>query len=261
MRSIKLASAATALAAATSLALAMPASALDADAQSGVNSVCGSIDWDAQTTMNMANEHYSNTGYNTAVSADLGDTEGIFMLTHFTLGDIKGTDENGAATYTDGANTVQVWRPGIATTEAIKGATFTITLPEGVQGVTFGTPKDTDEALNTYVQGWGGEWANYTWKTIDLANATDNGDGTATVNLGDLDANTGVMFEVKATYEDGTDLGQDYVASAKLTGTTDEECPLPGSSISSGSSTSSLGWIGKITEFFNSLLRLLGINA
>lgn len=143
---------------------------------------------------------YANGGYITEVTPAFGDP-GLFEMNHFYYG--------------SGSTLTQVWRVPTATDEEILDAKVTFTLPPEVAG----QPVVFDAvSTNSRMPAWGGNYANYTWSP--RATAVDNGDGTWTVDLGDLPAGTGTVYQfavsLGATQYVPTDR---FVASAVLTGT------------------------------------------
>ncbi|MGO3734136.1 MAG: hypothetical protein ACTJFR_03225, partial [Canibacter sp.] len=159
---------------------AVPAFATNPGTESGDNSSECNVVWNTEAILSTDLEniredlrndldgeptHFSNAGYISEVSPLLGDP-GIFEMNHFYTGD------------------TQVWRIPTATDQTILNATVTFTLPKEVtdQDVTFNAV-----STNEKTPGWGHPYNNYKW-TAEKAQATDNEDGTWTVDLGDLTA-------------------------------------------------------------------------
>lgn len=144
--------------------------------------------------------HYTNGGYITEVTPAFGDP-GLFEMNHFYTG--------------SGSTLAQVWRVPTATDEEILDAKVTFTLPPEVAG----QPVVFDAvSTNSRMSAWGGNYANYTWSP--RATAVDNGDGTWTVDLGDLPAGAGTVYQFSVSLGATTYVPTDrFVASAVLTGT------------------------------------------
>ena len=105
-----------------------------------------------------------------------------------------------------------------ATDRTILNATVTFTLPEEVadQDVTFDAV-----STNAKMPAWNEPYNNYAW-TSEKAQAIDNEDGTWTVDLGDLTADEGTVyqFNVQGMDEVSDTWREDaFTASAELTGT------------------------------------------
>lgn len=172
------------------------------------------IVWDAETRMNMSLEDYSNSGYIKSIAPKFADP-GIMEITHFYL---NPETVNGKHTSKD--NTVQVWRIPIASDNLIKDARITVTVPAPAVTVTPGkTQPPTGKTINAYMQAWGDDFKKYTWQDTDLDPITDNGDGSWTLPLGDILPGSGRIFQLNVTLPAGTDLDQDYIATAQLVGT------------------------------------------
>lgn len=141
---------------------------------------------------------YSNGGYLAEVSPAFGDP-GLFEMNHFYVG--------------SGATLNQVWRMPVASDLPLLGAKVVVTLPEGIVNPTFSA-----SSTNAMMSRWGAPYSDYTWAQRDLA-AIDNGDGTWTVNLGDLEAKSGTVFEFSGGLPAGTDVNTRKIASAVMTAT------------------------------------------
>jgi len=193
-----------------------PAHATNMGTESGVASNSCALVWNAKTVMDVDLQNddptypnlmlyldgspvkeYVNGGYITEVRPEYGGP-GIMEINHF---------------YT-GSPTQVVWRLPVATDYAVKNAQVVVTLPPyGAMSYSF-DPAST----NANMPLWGAPYSNYTWAPTS-ATAVDNGDGTWTLNLGNMAAKTGTVFQFQGVVPTGTDLTQPYIASAKMTGT------------------------------------------
>lgn len=145
-------------------------------------------------------DSFVNGGYIKEVNPVLGDP-GLFEMNHFYYG--------------SGDTLTQVWRIPTATDSTILDAKVTFTLPTEVKDlkVTFDST-----STNANMVKWGGNYAKYTWAS--QATAVDNGNGTWTVDLGDLVAGTGTVYQFMVELGGSNFTPADrFVASADLTGT------------------------------------------
>ncbi len=198
------------------LALSTPAHATNKGTVSGVASHACSLVWNAKTVMDVDLKNddpnypnlmvdlngnpvdYSNGGYISEVRPEYGGS-GIMEITHF---------------YIPGTPTTVVWRIPVATDFAVSNAQIVVTLPPyGAMTYSF-DPASTNSKMSL----WGTPYSNYTWAQTG-ATAVDNGDGTWTLNLGNMAAKSATVFQFQGTVPTGTDLTQPYIASAKMTGT------------------------------------------
>ncbi|MGO3236009.1 MAG: LPXTG cell wall anchor domain-containing protein [Canibacter sp.] len=193
---------------------AVPAFATNPGTESGDNSSECNVVWNTEAILSedankipedLHNEgekfSYANSGYVSEVAPSL-EGAGIFEMNHFNIPQSK----------------QQVWRIPTATDRTILNATVTFTLPEEVadQDVTFDAVSS-----NAKMTAWNAPYSNYAW-TSEKAQAIDNEDGTWTVDLGDLTADEGTVyqFNVQGMDEVSDTWREDaFTASAELTGT------------------------------------------
>lgn len=157
---------------------------------------------------------YMNGGYISEVSPGLGD-DALFEMNHFYVPQ----------------DHLQVWRIPTATFDhAVKDASVVFTLPEEVTEL--GLPVIFDAvSTNGRMALWGAPYTDATWSS--RATAINNGDGTWTVDLGDLPRNSGTVYQFNVDYrghEEAFGPESRFVASATLTGTRpagEGDCPLP----------------------------------
>lgn len=144
--------------------------------------------------------HFSNGGFIQEVAPALGDP-GILGMHHFYVG--------------SGSTLTQVWRIPVATDATILDASVTFTLPPEMAGqpVTFDAV-----STNSRMSSWGAPYSAYTWSP--RAVAVDNGDGTWTVDLGDLARGQATVFQFAIPMA-GTGFVQTdrFIGSATLAGT------------------------------------------
>ncbi|MGR6090855.1 hypothetical protein ACU4IU_09855 [Brevibacterium sp. CSND-B09] len=151
--------------------------------------------------------HFSNGGYIEEVTPRIGG-KGIFELNHF----YNGSQSNDTQT--------QVWRLPFATDRALKNIKITVDLPEELNGV---TAIFDAESTNSRMKAWGGSYANYDWK--QRATASDNGDGSWTVEVPDLGRREATVFQFTLPFNVPLKETDQFVASAELTAeATGEKC-------------------------------------
>lgn len=191
---------------------------------SGVASHSCSLVWNAKTVMDVDLKNddpnypnlmvdldgkpmdYSNGGYITEVRPEYGGGPGIMEINHFYIWPTNPTSSV--------AGTTVVWRIPVTTDFAVANAQMVVTLPAyGSMTYSF-DPVSTNARMPL----WGTPYSNYTWAQTSAV-AVDNGDGTWTLNLGNLATKTGTVFQFQGVVPTGTDLTQPYIASAKMTGT------------------------------------------
>lgn len=156
------------------------------------------------------NGAFTNGGYIQEVNPAYGHP-GYLELTHFYLDDTK-----------------QVWRPVIASEKPMSNVQATFTLPEQVRSNLSDYSISLDvQSVNTKIGAWGGTYGDYTWEAMDPSQLVDNGDGTITANIGNLEAMHGTVFQVVITSNAAKFVKTDqFVTAAALTGTyPDSECP------------------------------------
>lgn len=153
---------------------------------------------------------FTNGGYIQEVNPAYGHP-GYLELTHFYLGD-----------------TQQVWRPVIASEKPMSNVQATFTLPEQVRSNLSNYSISLDvQSANAKIGAWGGTYGDYAWEAMDPSQVVDNGDGTITANIGNLEAMHGTVFQIVITSNVGNFVKTDqFVTTAALTGTyPDSECP------------------------------------
>ena len=201
------------------LAAAQPAEATNRGTQNGDESKECSALWRAETVLDadLTNDdaeypdlmvdfagdpvHYTNGGYIREVTPALKNS-GMLEINHFYVG--------------SGANLAQVWRIPTATKDAIKDARVTVKLPPAV--VTGGYKVTFDAvSVNSRISAWGDNYSGFEW--AERAKATDNGDGTWIVDLGDLPAGAGTVYQFTVAVGSAVSINDRFVASASLTGT------------------------------------------
>lgn len=155
---------------------------------------------------------FTNGGYIKEVNPAYGHP-GYLELTHFYL-----------------AASQQVWRPVIASDKPMSDVIATFTLPEQVRNDLGNYTISLDVAsVNSKIGNWGGNYGKYTWSPISARQLVDNGDGTITANIGNLDAMHGTVFQFMITNTQGNFVTTDqFITTATLTGKYEEsECPAP----------------------------------
>src|SRR5690625_971247 len=214
------------------LGLATPAAATNESTQPGVNTTTCAVDWEASSVLDsdLSNDdpnypglmvdlagkpvHYSNGGYIQAVEPALGNP-GYLEINHFYLADYK----------------TQVWRIPTASDYAIKGATVTFHLGDGYDDLSDYEVSFNAQSTNANMVGWGGDYANYTWSALDDGAATPNADGSWTVDLGDISAESGTVYQFNVKNKDGSAFTHtdQFLAHAALSGQYFEGsgCDLP----------------------------------
>lgn len=147
-----------------------------------------------------------NWGYFQDVTAGSGTTGAIFEINHF---------------HPNGANTF-AWRIPVATEQGIDNAKVTVRLPGGLDY------NFDSVSTNANMVRWGGDYAKYTWASKDAnvidQGINDKGEQVYVVELGNLAAGTGTVFQfsVKAS----TPLTARQDAYASLAGNT-ANCSTP----------------------------------
>lgn len=158
---------------------------------------------------------YTNGGYIMEVRPEYGGS-GILEINHWynvTLDGVQTSFPN---------ELTAAWRIPISTDYAMKNVTVTVTLPSyGAGSRTTFDPVSSNSRM--YL--WGIPYTNYTWAQSPTVTATDKGGGVWTVQLGDLPAKTGTVIQFDFTVPAGTDLSQQYIAKATLTGRYDYGSP------------------------------------
>lgn len=207
------------------------ASATNVGSESGDETDACAVSWNAETVMdtdltdgdptypnlmtdlNGQPTDYSNGGYITEVRPEYGDS-GMFEINHWygnTASPTAGTSVN--------------WRLPISTDHLIHDATVTVTLPGPGSGFVF-----DGVSTNARMSLWGTPYSTYTWSEVQASAASTTDGLTWTVDLGDLPAGTGHVFQFTGTVPAGTALTAPVVATADLTGTYDVgtlECRAP----------------------------------
>lgn len=146
--------------------------------------------------------HYTNGGYIEEVTPALGDP-GLLEMNHFYVG--------------SGQTLTQMWRLPLATDYTINDATLDFTLPLELQGADVAVTFDP-VSTNARIKDWGPTYAKYSW--AQRATAVDNGNGSWTVDLGDLPRGMGTVFQFNvAIGTTGLTPSDRFVASAALSGT------------------------------------------
>ena len=146
--------------------------------------------------------HYTNGGYIEEVTPAFGDP-GLFEMNHFYVG--------------SGAAFTQVWRVPTATDYTILDASVTFRLPAEIQDADVSVAFDA-ASTNSRIKDWGPTYAKYAWG--QRAAAVDNGDGTWTVDLGDLPRGQGTVYQFNVALGNTNFTPNDrFVASAELSGT------------------------------------------
>lgn len=142
---------------------------------------------------------YSNGGYIMEVRPENGQP-GIFEITHWY--------SNAASPSVEGA-TVN-WRIPVATDYAIQNPKVTVKVPAGLN-VVYGFA-----ASPANISNWGDPYSRYEWAAG--SSAVNNGDGTWTITLDNLDAHSGTVFTLSGTVPKGTVLTDQYIIEASLSG-------------------------------------------
>lgn len=112
------------------------------------------------------------------------------------------------------------WRIPIGTSFAVKNAVATLTLPTVPAGTTMAFVSDS--ALTSWIVNppnrfsWG---TLFTWGTVAASDVHDNGNGTWTIDLGDLPAGAGRLFQLVMTMPVGTSTAQDFDLDIDVKGT------------------------------------------
>jgi hypothetical protein len=111
------------------------------------------------------------------------------------------------------------WRVPIGTKYPVKNAVAVVHLPAVPMGTTVSYTSDQALqdffALPTRFPDWA---ALFAWTPIPAGNATDNGDGTWTIQLGDMPAMSGHAFKFTMTLPSGTTTAQNFLGDVEVTG-------------------------------------------
>lgn len=105
------------------------------------------------------------------------------------------------------SGTVQSWRIPFATDYEMEDASIVVALPQDLpEGSTIAfNPDPNVERINN----WDGAYEKYTWAAKEGIEAVDNGDGTWTVNMGDMAAGEGTAFQFNITAPQGQNFNED----------------------------------------------------
>ena len=182
---------------------------------SGVASSGCSVLWNAQSDLDIRVPNYSNVNFNVVVG-DGTSPPGWMQIQHF----YNGVAVNQGASSPAGAT--MVWRIPVATQNAISNASVTVTLPTatniGALNYVFDpgnvVPAGGGLTLVQWITRWG---LPYAWGPVTTT-PVNNGDGTWTIALGDMPANSGVIFSFTGGVPTGSNLNTAFSASMRLTG-------------------------------------------